>query len=53
MRRAGARTYAQDRETSAVWGMPAAAAEMDAAEKLVPLHDIPALLLAQGPAAAA
>lgn len=53
MRRAGARTYAQDRETSAVWGMPAAAAEMDAAERLVPLHEIPALLLAQGPSAAA
>ena len=52
MRQAGARTYAQDRATSAVWGMPAAADEMGAAERLVPLADIPAALLASSGAGA-
>ena len=46
MRGAGGRTLAQDRETSAVWGMPAAAHEVGAAERLVPLHEIPAAVLA-------
>lgn len=46
MRAAGAHTYAQDRATSAVWGMPAAASERGAAERLVPLADVPATLLA-------
>lgn len=45
MRMAGGRTSAQDRETSAVWGMPAAAQQLGAAERLVPLVDIPATLL--------
>lgn len=41
MRVAGARTVAQDRETSAVWGMPAAASELGAAERLVALTELP------------
>jgi two-component system chemotaxis response regulator CheB len=45
LRAAGGRTYAQDRETSAVWGMPAAAHERGAAERLVPLGEIPAVML--------
>jgi two-component system chemotaxis response regulator CheB len=45
MRTAGARTFAQDRQTCAVWGMPAAASELGAAERLVPLSDIPSVLL--------
>ena len=45
MRRAGACTLAQDRESSAVWGMPAAAHELGAADRLVPLFDVPAALL--------
>jgi two-component system chemotaxis response regulator CheB len=45
LRQAGGHTFAQDRETSAVWGMPAAAAELGAAERLVPLHEIPSVLL--------
>jgi two-component system chemotaxis response regulator CheB len=46
MRLRGARTFAQDRETCAVWGMPAAAVEIGAAEACVPLADIPARLVA-------
>ncbi|MEQ1571277.1 MAG: chemotaxis response regulator protein-glutamate methylesterase [Myxococcota bacterium] len=38
MRKAGARTFAQDEATSVVWGMPKAAWERGAAEALVPLH---------------
>ncbi len=45
LRGAGGRTYAQDRETSAVWGMPAAAHQLGAAERAVPLQDVPATLL--------
>ena len=45
MRAAGAHTFAQDRATCAVWGMPAAAAERGAAERLVPLTDVPTTLL--------
>lgn len=40
MRRAGARTIAQDKETSIVYGMPRAAADIGAAEKIVPLPRI-------------
>jgi two-component system, chemotaxis family, response regulator WspF len=44
MRRAGHGTIAQDRATSAVYGMPRAAAELNAAELILPLDDIgPAL----------
>jgi two-component system chemotaxis response regulator CheB len=45
MRRAGGRTLAQDRETCAVWGMPAAAVERAACERTVPLGDVPSALL--------
>ncbi|MEW6725520.1 MAG: chemotaxis-specific protein-glutamate methyltransferase CheB [Bacillota bacterium] len=38
----GGRTIAQDRETSVVFGMPAAAIEAGAADKVVPLHEIAA-----------
>lgn len=40
MRRAGARTIAQDKETCIVYGMPRAAADIGAAEKIVPLPRI-------------
>jgi two-component system response regulator WspF len=44
MRERGWLTIAQDRETSAVYGMPKAAKELDAAEKILPLQGIwPAL----------
>ncbi len=46
LRLRGGRTFAQDRETSAVWGMPAAALERGAAEVALPLDEIPARLLA-------
>ncbi len=46
MRLAQGRTFAQDEASSAVWGMPAAAAQLGAAEALVPLHEIPVALLA-------
>lgn len=45
MRRAGARTFAQDEATSVVWGMPRAAWEAGAAERLVALHNVPATLM--------
>lgn len=40
MRASGARTIAQDEATSAVYGMPRAAAELDAATDIVPLEKI-------------
>lgn len=40
MRRAGARTLAQDEESSIVFGMPKVAYETGAAEKLIPLEEI-------------
>jgi two-component system chemotaxis response regulator CheB len=45
MRQAGARTLIQDRASSAVWGMPAAADELGAAERALPLTELPAALL--------
>jgi two-component system, chemotaxis family, protein-glutamate methylesterase/glutaminase len=45
LRQAGARTYAQDAASSAVWGMPGAAHELGAAEALLPLDQVPAALL--------
>ncbi len=58
MRRAGARTIAQDEATSVVWGMPGEAWHRGAAETLVALPDIAQGLLdrlkrADGPSAAA
>lgn len=41
MRAAGAQTIAQDRATSLVYGMPKAAAERGAAERILPLDRIP------------
>jgi two-component system chemotaxis response regulator CheB len=43
--RAGGRTFAQDQETCAVWGMPAAAQSLGAAQRFVPLHEIPNVLM--------
>jgi two-component system chemotaxis response regulator CheB len=44
MRQAGARTFAQDRESAAVWGMPAAAVDLGAADRVLPLSDLPSAL---------
>lgn len=44
MRAAGHATIAQDQASSAVYGMPRAAAEMKAAEKILPLDNISAWL---------
>jgi two-component system chemotaxis response regulator CheB len=40
MRKAGARTLAQDEATSIVYGMPMEAAKVGAAEKIVPLQEV-------------
>ena len=40
LRRAGFPTFAQDRESSAVYGMPKAAAELGAARQILPLREI-------------
>jgi chemotaxis response regulator CheB len=45
LRRRGVRTIAQDRATSAVYGMPKAAAEIGAAEAILPLDQIAARLM--------
>jgi two-component system chemotaxis response regulator CheB len=45
MREAGARTYAQDRDSSAVWGMPRAALELGAVAETTPLSQIATSLL--------
>lgn len=42
---AGAKTAAQDEQTSVVWGMPKAAVEMNAAQKVLPLQSVAAHLL--------
>lgn len=45
MRRAGCHTVAQDKETSVVYGMPKAAAELEAAAEILPIDKVaPALL---------
>jgi two-component system, chemotaxis family, response regulator WspF len=44
MRRAGMLTIAQDQATSAVYGMPRAAFELDAAEMILPLPEIASAL---------
>ena len=41
LRRCGWRTLAQDEATSIVYGMPRAAADLSAAEKILPLGAIP------------
>jgi two-component system response regulator WspF len=45
LRNAGHRTIVQDRATSAVYGMPKAAAEMKAATDILPIHMIGERLL--------
>ena|ERR1700722_996376 len=45
MRDAGAMTIAQDAASSAVYGMPKAAAELHAAEKILPLNNIAGVLI--------
>lgn len=45
LRQSGARTIAQDRATCAVWGMPAAAESLGAAQRFVALDDVPAAVL--------
>ncbi len=47
MRRAGGRTIAQDQATSTVYGMPRAAADLGAAEKILPLPRIAERALAE------
>jgi len=42
---AGAKTAAQDEQTSVVWGMPKAAVDMNAAQKVLPLQSVAAHLL--------
>ncbi len=46
LRRAGARTIAQDEATSLVWGMPGAAVKLAAAQWVLPLEQIARRLLA-------
>ncbi len=45
IRRAGGRTVSQDEATSVVWGMPKAGWENKGAERLVPLQEVPAVIL--------
>lgn len=45
MRNKGARTIGQDEESCVVYGMPRAAFELGAVEKVVPLSEIPKLIL--------
>ncbi len=47
MKQAGAFTIAQDEASCVVFGMPKEAIKLGAAEKVVPLQDIPALVLSQ------
>jgi two-component system chemotaxis response regulator CheB len=46
MRRAGARTLAQDEDSCVVFGMPKEAIRLGAAEKVVSLQDMPARIIA-------
>lgn len=47
MKRAGLQTVAQDRATSVVYGMPGAAAELDAARQILPINEIAPYLIKQ------
>lgn len=46
LKRAGARTFGQDKETSLVYGMPKVAAEMNAVERQLPIDKIGSALIA-------
>ena len=46
IRRAGGHTFAQDEDSCAVFGMPRAAQELGAAERMLPLGQIPSALVA-------
>lgn len=46
IRRAGGRTLAQDQASSTIFGMPQEAIRIGAAEKIIPLNEIPSALLA-------
>jgi two-component system chemotaxis response regulator CheB len=46
LRRAGARTVAQDEASSVIWGMPGAAVALGAADEVVPLEQVARRLLA-------
>jgi len=48
MRQAGAHTFAQDEESCIVFGMPKEAIKLGGAERVVSLHDIPALIAGAG-----
>ena len=45
LRQAGARTFAQDQQSSVVFGMPRAAMDIGAAEKMVALQNIASHIL--------
>ncbi len=47
LRKKGVYTIAQDKDTCAVYGMPKAAAELDAAVTILPLDEIPRVILNQ------
>jgi len=51
LRQAGARTVAQDRASSVVWGMPGAAVALSAATDVLPLGEVAACLLSRQRAA--
>lgn len=46
LRHAGGRTYAQDKETSAVWGMPGSALQLGATDQLLRLEQVPSIMVA-------
>ncbi len=48
MKRAGAKTIAQDERSSIVWGMPGAAVEIGAVDQVLPLDQIPAAIHGYG-----
>lgn len=41
----GGKTVVQDKETSVIWGMPGSAVKLDAAQHIMPLHEIAAKLI--------
>jgi two-component system chemotaxis response regulator CheB len=45
LRDAGATTFAQDEATSVVFGMPRAAVDLGAAQKVVALHDMASAIM--------